>query len=287
MHSVRKMFWLLAVSSLLGAGSLEEARLRYGRCDYDGALAALAGLPRNAETIGLEGKIRFRKGQFEQAEALFRQASGIGSPQAVLVHWMGRAIGRRAERANPFRQAFLAVKTREAFELAVELDPGNTEAVLDLFTYYVMAPGFMGGGLEKAEQLAERALKPNREADYFAARAEIAEKRNQREKAEQSLRRAVELEPTSVGRAVDLARFLARQGRWAESEAEFQRAARLDPERGLWMYAWAEALTEGRREPEKARTLLDRFSRAPCVPDDPTPEDARRLRKKLEASSRR
>ena len=32
-----------------------------------------------------------------------------------------------------------------------QLDPNNREAVANLFEYYLEAPGFLGGGVEKAE----------------------------------------------------------------------------------------------------------------------------------------
>ena len=36
------------------------------------------------------------------------------------------------------------------FEKSVELDGKNLEAINDLFSYYLEAPGFLGGGLDKA-----------------------------------------------------------------------------------------------------------------------------------------
>ena len=49
-----------------------------------------------------------------------------------------------------------ASKARQYFERAVALDPANEEAMNDLFDYYLQAPGFLGGGFERAEQVAKR-----------------------------------------------------------------------------------------------------------------------------------
>ena len=50
-------------------------------------------------------------------------------------------------RATPRRRASGSKKS-------VELNPKNTEALSDLFEYYLEAPGFLGGGLDKAEAIA-------------------------------------------------------------------------------------------------------------------------------------
>ena len=64
-------------------------------------------------------------------------------------HWLGKAQGRRAETASPFTAPSYASKARQAFEKSVELDGKNLEAINDLFSYYLEAPGFLGGGLNK------------------------------------------------------------------------------------------------------------------------------------------
>ena len=48
-----------------------------------------------------------------------------------------------------------ASKAHRYFEKAVELDPKNLEAMNDLFEYYLEAPGFLGGGFDKAQALAD------------------------------------------------------------------------------------------------------------------------------------
>ena len=45
------------------------------------------------------------------------------------------------------------------FEKAVELDPTDKDALGDLLDFYLDAPGFLGGGMHKAEMLAQMILK--------------------------------------------------------------------------------------------------------------------------------
>lgn len=48
----------------------------------------------------------------------------------------------------------LAKKTKNAWEKAIALDPDNLEAKEDMITYYLQAPGFLGGSKEKARAVA-------------------------------------------------------------------------------------------------------------------------------------
>ena len=82
----------------------------------------------------------------------------------------------------------------------MELDGKNLEACSDLFEYYLEAPGFLGGGMDKATKMAERIAALNETEGYWA-RAKIAEKRKEYSGAEQQLRRAVELAPDAGGPA--------------------------------------------------------------------------------------
>src|SRR6185295_4844575 len=111
----------------------------------------------------------------------------------------------------------------------VMLDPHNSEALNDLFDYYLNAPGFLGGGSTKAEQLVEKIEKLDPAEGQFA-RAQLAEKQKDYAKAEQYFRRAIEMAPRQVGRVLDLAKFLAMRGRQTEADQAFQQAARIAPE---------------------------------------------------------
>src|SRR5262249_36397564 len=143
------------------------------------------------------------------------------SPQdSELYHWLGRVYGRRAELANVFSAPGLASKTRQMFERAVQLDSNNRDALDDLFDYYLEAPGFLGGGISKAEDVAKRIAKLDEAQGQFI-QAQINEKRSEYQAAEEHLRRAAELAPREAGRILDLAVYLAKRGRMKESDAMF------------------------------------------------------------------
>ena len=64
-----------------------------------------------------------------------------------------------AWRLRAFRRMSLARHTRDEFEHAVELDPNNLDARWALVQYYELAPGYLGGSEQKAEQQAEEISK--------------------------------------------------------------------------------------------------------------------------------
>jgi Tfp pilus assembly protein PilF len=154
--------------------------------------------------------------------------------------WAGRAYGLEADHAGPVSGLRLALRVRNAFQTAVHLDPDNGSAINDLSEYYVNAPSIVGGGFDKAAQLADqsqselpqnahriRALAAEHQKDYdiaereFRAAAAVANhpdawadlgafyaKRQQPDQAVDALRRAIALDRTHSASSVDAATTL-------------------------------------------------------------------------------
>lgn len=111
--------------------------------------------PRDADAAYYLGRTLFALGRFEPAVGQLERAAEI-RPKADTLLWLGRSYGQFAMQASLFRQAGLAKKCKAAWDRAVVLDPNNLDVREDLIQYYLRAPGFMGGSLEKArEQAAE------------------------------------------------------------------------------------------------------------------------------------
>jgi len=276
---MRQLIALAILYAPLGAASPEYERALdlYSHTDYQASLQLL--LPLQEKTAGeqvLIGQNYFMLGDAKRAVEFFQQAVARKPNKSVYYHWLGRAYGRRAEVGNPFAALGYASKARQNFEKAVELDPNNSEAVNDLFEFYLEAPGFVGGGMDKAVKIADRIAEMNAaEGNY--ARARIAEKHKDYRGAEQHLRRAMELAPRQVGRVIDLAKFLAKRGRFEESEQVFVAAEKLDPHAPKVLYARAATYIETGRNLETARELLEKYLAASLTPDDPSREEAQKL----------
>jgi Tfp pilus assembly protein PilF len=271
----------LGVASLLLAGTseLERAAKLYSYTDYNGSLKILLPLPqKDGPAWLLIGRDYYGLGDLKKATESIEKAIAAEPGKSEYFLWLGRAYGRRAETSSPFTAPGFASKARQNFEKALELDPANLEAASDLFEYYLEAPGFLGGGMDKAVRLADRIAELNQTEGYWA-RAKIAEKRKEYSGAEEQFRRAVELAPRQVGRLLDLAGFLAKQGRYQESDQTFQAADKIAPGSPKVMFAKADSYIRHRRNLDTARKLLREYLAASLTPDDPPRSQAEKLLK--------
>jgi len=216
------------------------------------------------------------QGQYKEAVANFEKAVGEDSLSSDYHDWLGRAYGRLAEGSSFLTALVYARKTVRAFERAVELGPSNLEALSDVFEYYLEAPGMVGGGLDKAENIARRIEAVN-EAEGHWARARLAEKRHDFPAAEREFRTAMDAAPTEVGRSLDLAGFLSSRGRYGESETLFRAAEEKYPNLPKVLYARAAAYIQSKRRLHEAQVLLERYLAMQTAPDDPTRQEAQAL----------
>jgi Flp pilus assembly protein TadD len=254
-----------------------EAEALYQHTDYHASLRIL-GVERapDAATCALMGKNHFMLGDYRQATQFFEKALALNPRSSEYELWLGRAYGKRAETGGWLAAPANASKARQHFEKAAALDAHNAEALNDLFDYYLNAPGMLGGGLEKAEAAA-RQIAATRPAEYHFELAQIAERRKQYPEAEDHLRRAMELAPSQVGRVLDLARYLAKRGQLAESDALFVQAGRLSPNDPRVAFARAKTYIDQRRNLGQAQKLLHQYLESSLTPDDPPKSVAEKL----------
>ena len=254
----------------------QKAEDLYHRTDYQASLKLLDSKTDDADVQNLIGRNYYMLAEFKRAVEHFQNASNQQPSNSNYVLWLGRAWGRRAETSNPLLAAAYASKARQCFEKAVQLDGKNQEALSDLLDYYLEAPAIMGGGFDKAQRVAEQIAATNA-AEGYSARARLAEQKRQYATAEQQLHRALDSAPGEVGRILDLAKFLAKQGRTQESDALFMRASALAPDAPKVWYARADTLIRTKRNFPEAKLLLHRYLQAPITPDDPSKGDAQTL----------
>jgi tetratricopeptide (TPR) repeat protein len=254
-----------------------EAKSLYEHTEYEASLKMLGTEPApGAAIFALMGKNYFMLGDYHKATQLFEKAISLNPKSSEYELWLGRTYGRRAETGSWITAPGNAAKARQHFEKAAAVDPHNANALNDLFEYYLNAPGFLGGGLDKAEAAAGR-IATTRPAEYHFELAQIAEHRKQYQEAEAQLRQAMELAPGQVGRVLDVARFLAKHGGIAESDALFAQAGQLRPNDPRVVFARAKTYIEQRRNLDQARKLLRQYLESSLTPDDPPKSDAEKL----------
>jgi len=275
------LLFLWAGSLPLFSETLDKAEELYKHTNYEESLALLDTSSTDPQTTFLIGRDYFMLGEFKNATEFIQKAATAEPNNSDYMDWLGRAYGKRAETSNPLSAPKFASKARQAFESSVALDSRNTEALSDLFDYYLEAPGFLGGGYEKARAVAQKIARVDPAEGYFA-KAQLEQKAKEFETAEQHLRKAAALAPHQVGRLVDLAKFLANEGKTRESDAVFLEAQKVDPNAPKVWFARADVLVKQKRNLEEAKNLLQKYIHAPITVDDPPKERALRLLKQVD-----
>jgi|SRR5579872_567684 len=279
------IFLLLLRAFALVAQTSEWARAHelYQRTEYRQSLDLLLAHPqKDARALQLTGQDYFMLGEYKKGTEVLEKAAVQAPENPQILYWLGRTYARRAETANPFSAPGWASKARQALERSVALDPTNKDATGDLLDYYLDAPGFLGGGMQKADALA-RLIGQTDPAEEHYARGLIEDRRKEYDRAEQQFRRAAELAPKQVGRLVDLAKYLAKRGQIQESEAMWEQAAHLAPNSPKVMFERAHTYIKEQRNLQQARELLEKYLQAPLTPEDPPRREAENLLKKIGA----
>jgi len=269
----------------LAAGAdpdLTEARKLYNSTDFERSIKVLQAMPsKNAAVYDLMGRDYFMQAEYKRATEVMEKAVALEPGNSDYALWLGRAWGRRAETFEPvyrsgtrFQSAAISGEIRSANTM-------NLEAQSDLFEYYLEAPGFLGGGLDRAEATAAQIGKINA-AEGQWAQAKLAEKRKEAGSAEEHLRRAVELAPQQVGKLLELARFLVKQGRFQEAEQSFDHAEKITPNNPRVMFSRAETYVKAHRNLDVAKDLLKRYMNEPLGPDDAPKSEAAKLLKQAQ-----
>jgi tetratricopeptide (TPR) repeat protein len=240
-----------------------NADLQSGEADK--ALALIGSLPQGGSNIAqakfLECRVRYALGQWSAAASACGRAVELDGRNSSYHMWYGRALGERASDAS-FLSAFsLGKQVHQEFETAVELDPRNAEALSDLGSFDVEAPGIVGGGVDKAGQVAAQ-LEQLDQARAHQLRAEIASNRKDYATAERELKAAVAASAHPALQLTVLANFYRHRKQWDQMEAAVrsaQSAAARDRSASVALYDGAGVLYEARRNPVLAVKMLQDY----------------------------
>ena len=283
---VKHYLLIMGAAAILWGSSpdLERARKLYNLTNFQQSLQVLNAIPQKDASIWqLIGRNYYGEGEFKKATEALENAVTADSASSESYLWLGRAYGRRAETSSMITAPGYASKARQNFERAAQLNPNNLDAQSDLFEYYLEAPGFLGGGLDKAKATASDIARIN-PAEGHSALAKLAEKRKEFGSAEEQLRRAIAVAPQQVGRFIDLARLLTRQGRYQEADQSLAKADQLAPNSPKLIFAKADMYIKSNRNLTVARDLLKKYINLSLTPEDPPRSEAEKLLKRVQGS---
>lgn len=190
---------LLALACVVIAGLPRTLPAQPGKADFDAGVALMG------------------QGKPAQAESKFERAVAADDKNGVYHLWLGRAVGQQAQTASKVKQPFMARRIKAEFERAVALDPELLDARDGLISFYLQAPGFMGGSVEKAREQQREIARRDAYRGHLAA-SNIAWSAKDTAATERALQAAIAAAPDSVRTVVGLAQ---RQAAWGRTAAAF------------------------------------------------------------------
>jgi tetratricopeptide (TPR) repeat protein len=261
-HKSRVLLVLIALLAATTASVADSAREMLSAGRIDEAIAELNGrlssAPADAESANLLCRAYFALEDWNRAEASCKNATVLDPNNSGFHLWLGRVYGERAERANLVVAIGLAAKVRGEFERAVQLNPQDVDARLDLAQFYIEAPSILGGGEDKAREQAQAvaAVNPGREHWIYAR---IAEQKKDDATAEREYHQYIDLSHGDAEAWLNLSLFLRRQKRLDEMEQAVVKLSQSPMPKPDVLVDAAEMLYRAGRSFSFATELLQRY----------------------------
>jgi len=271
MTPVRSAALLAAMLALAAAGSA-EARNEYTPLFKDRKFAEierlaatrLAADPRNADALVAKAGVILslrQENRYDEAAQLAEQCIEAHPKHSDCHETLGNVLGTKAMSGGVMAAISYAGKIRDAYRTAIELDPANHSARSSLLQYYLMAPGIVGGGKGKAQDLvAETAKTRPAVAKLLQARIDL---QDEKPAAAEAALLAVQAGSDEALQALHREMLMATGGAWvqakklADAERVYQEVARRFPDSAQGVYGLA-LVQQERGRPAEAIPLLEK-----------------------------
>jgi tetratricopeptide (TPR) repeat protein len=242
-----------------------------------GALAAAEAFAkanaRSAPAWIVLARARLQAGQAEAAVAAADKATQLAPTDAQAFRWLGNAYGQRIGQVGMFGKLSMAPKLRDAFERAVALDGDLLEARFALVEFYMMAPGAIGGGVDKARAQAAQIGKRDA-AQGELAQASIALHEEHPDEAARHYAAALAAKPDDRKVRLAVAVGYQQMERWDDA-FRVLRAWTAEPSApAIAWYQFGRAAALSGRSLDEGAAALEKFLSMPRVADDPEPKNA-------------
>lgn len=152
---------MLCVTSLMaGQSPLEQAKLLLEQQQHQQLQSLLAPLrsshAKEAEFWYLYGRAAMGLNDIAAAEKYLKKAAELASAHADYQFWYGQSSCNRAQNVNMLRARGFAIRCRDAFLAATELQPKTLKYHHALAHFLMHAPSIAGGDIKQALAVAEQ-----------------------------------------------------------------------------------------------------------------------------------
>ena len=225
--------------------------------------------PDDAELNFLLSEIDSAFGNLDRARALAEKAVALKSSDARYHRQLADVDGETAEAASLFAKGGWAKKFKAEAEEAAQLDPKNLDARFDLLEYDLQAPRLMGGGKDKAAEMADEIAKID-PAQGDLAQARIAQDAKDAAAEESWYLKALTAAPADYDTLTQAAAFYERppQPKLDRARKYAEQAIKIRPDRAEAYSLLASAYAGEGRWSELETTLAQAQKN---VPDDFSP----------------
>jgi len=229
----------LALSLILPAAAtgkageqLEEGIRLYKECAAAEARAVLLGVvsafPDDAEALFYLARSWLLEDGWEEAIDSIEAALAMDPGNSTYHQVLGQALGLKARSiSNPFTRFSTARRARAEFAEAVELDPENLSARMNLLQYYARAPGIAGGSRANARAQAEE-IRRRDESEGREGFAIIHRYAKAPAAAEAEYRAAIQADRDNRSARIGLGRLLLDEDRVQDARQVFEHTLEID-----------------------------------------------------------
>ena len=224
--------------------------------------------PRNANAENLLCRAYLIMENWDAAVSACEQAVAMDPQNSNYSLWLGRVYGEKADRSSFVSAPGIAKKAHAAFERAVELDPKNVPARVDLGEFFAEAPGIIGGGRDKAYKQAD-ALMPLDPAMGHWLLARIAEKEKDPAKAEREYRAEIAASNSGTRGWLDLGNFFMYAHRYEDMEQALNHVETAPIDHPASLVHGANLLLRSQRDYPLAVRLIHRYLANDLVEEAP------------------
>ena len=227
---IRIFLLILLTSNVLAQNNVDKAKKLWDAKSYAEAKKILLVIDDDDKDYAAAqyylGRISVDEGNYEDASGFFEEAVDADDKVADYFSWLGNTYATLAQDANPISQGILATKMKNAWEKVIELDPNNIDSRRSLIQFYLQAPGFMGGSIEKAKEMAAQIAKI-KPAEGHLQFGNIYLKENNPQAAEKKYLAAIKADPNNT---TILGTFYLNQRQFDKAFAYFEDAVKKNPE---------------------------------------------------------
>lgn len=243
-----------SIKELLAAGRVDDA--------IQASELRIAHSPNDAEAYNFLCRAYFEIEQWDAGVTACERAVRLDPRSSLYALWLGRIYGEKADRSSFLSAASLAKKARASFERAVELDPGNVEARIDLGEFYAEAPGIIGGGKDKSRLQAQALMSLSPAMGHWVL-ARIAEKDKDPALAEREYREEIAASHGGVRGWLSLANFFKYARRFDEMDEALRHLDSAPVDHPEYLMHAGSLLLRSERDYPRAIRLLRRYLAAP------------------------